>query len=141
MLEINGTFLVQLGFFLAFMLMVNVLVFRPMRAYLARRQRTIDNLRSDAGGAEGMLAELAATYTGRITAAREEMLGCRASARKDGLGKQRVILDEAKRQAVIAVDAAGDELQREVIAARAQLELDARSLAAAIATKVAGRAL
>ena len=36
----------HLGFFLAFMLIVNQLLFRPMRAYLARRQRTIDNLRA-----------------------------------------------------------------------------------------------
>lgn len=141
MLEINGTFLVQLGFFLAFTLMVNVLVFRPMRAYLARRQRTIDNLRSGAGGAESTLAELSASYTRRMSEATDEMLGCRASARKDALAKQRELLETAKRQAVIEVDAAEDELKAEVAAARGQLERDARALAASIAAKVAGRAL
>jgi len=141
MLKIDGTFLVQLGFFLAFMLVLNVFVFRPMRAYLARRQRTIDNLRADAGGAQTTLDELAASYSTRIGEAREEMLGCRASARKDGLEKQRAVIEEAKRQAVLAVDAAEDELKREVAAAREYFASEAKTLAGSIAAKVSGRAI
>lgn len=140
MLDINGTFLIQLGFFLAFMFIVNVFLFRPMRAYLARRHRTIDNLRATAGGSEAELEQLAAEYTRRLAAAREEMLGCRGSARKDGLGKQRALLDEAKRQAIIEVDAAEDDLAKEVAAARAHLQQESRNLAAAIAGKVLGGA-
>lgn len=139
MIEINGTFLFQLAFFLVFMLVVNLLLFRPMRAYLARRQRTIDNLKSGAGGADASFAELSSAYTHKIAAAREEMLGCRASARKDALAKQRAILDEAKRQAILEVDAAEDELKREIEAARAHLRREMRPLADAISAKVLGR--
>jgi len=140
MLDINWTFLAQLGFFLAFMAIVNLFLFRPMRAYLARRQRTIDNLKATAGGSEAAISELTASYSSRIAAGREEMLGCRASARKDGLGKQRAILEEAKRQAILAVNAAEDDLAKETAAARASLEREARALAAAISAKVLGRA-
>ena len=66
MLDINWTFLTQLGFFLAFMAIVNLFLFRPMRAYLARRQRTIDNLKATAGGSESALAEISAEYTRKI---------------------------------------------------------------------------
>jgi F-type H+-transporting ATPase subunit b len=140
MLSINGTFLVQLGFFLAFMLVVNVFLFRPMRVYLARRQRTIDNLRASAGGSETAIAEISASYTRRITEAREEMTGCRASARKDALGKQRAILEEAKRQAILEVDAAEDQMKKEVAAARDYLNREVQALGGAIAGKVLGRA-
>lgn len=141
MLDINWTFLAQLGFFLAFMLIVNQLLFRPMRAYLARRQRTIDNLRATAGGSDAALAELTERYTRGIAAAREENLSCRADVRKETLREQRALLDEAKRQAILTVDAAEDDLAREVAAARAQLERDTRTLAAAISAKVLGRAV
>jgi F0F1-type ATP synthase membrane subunit b/b' len=140
MLDINWTFLVQLGFFLAFMLIVNLLLFRPMRLYLARRQRTIDNLKATAGGSESELAQLSSEYTRRIAAAREENLTCRSDVRKQALAEQRAAIDEAKRQAILTVDAAEDDLAKEVAAARAHLEREARALAAAISAKVLGRA-
>jgi len=140
MLDINWTFLTQLGFFLAFMVIVNLFLFRPMRAYLARRQRTIDNLKATAGGSESALAEIAAEYTRKITAAREETLARRAEVRKQILAEQKLVLDEAKRQAILTVDAAEDQLAKEIAAARAQLQGEARALAASISTKILGRA-
>jgi len=140
MLDINWTFITQLGFFLAFMVVVNLFLFRPMRAYLARRQRTIDNLKATAGGSESALAEIAAEYSRKITAAREENLSRRADVRKQTLSEQKAILDEAKRKAILSVDAAEDDLAREVDAARAHLQQETRALAAAISAKILGRA-
>ena len=141
MLDINWTFLVQLGFFLAFMVIVNLLLFRPMRAHLARRQRTIDNLKATAGGSETELAQLTAEYSRRIAAAREENLACRADVRKEALEEQRAAIEEAKRQAILTVDAAEDDLKKEVEAARAHLKNEVRALADAISAKVLGRAV
>jgi F-type H+-transporting ATPase subunit b len=141
MLDINWTFLVQLGFFLAFMLIVNLFLFRPMRAYLARRRRTIDNLKATAGGSESALAELSAEYTRKLSAARDENLSCRADVRKEALAEQRALIEEAKRQAVLTVDAAEDELAREVEAARAHLRSELRGLTDGITAKVLGRAV
>jgi F-type H+-transporting ATPase subunit b len=141
MLDINWTFLVQLGFFLSFMLIVNLFLFRPMRAYLARRQRTIDNLKATAGGSESALAELSADYARRMAAARDENLSCRADVRKEALAEQRALIDEAKRQAILTVDAAEDDLAKEVAAARAHLRSEMRGLADAISAKVLGRAV
>ena len=140
MLDINWTFLAQLGFFLAFMAIVNLLLFRPMRAYLARRQRTIDNLKATTGGSAAALAEISSEYSRKIAAARDENISCRADVRKQALAEQKTVLDEARRQAILAVDAAEDDLAKEVTAARAHLERETRALAAAISAKVLGRA-
>jgi F-type H+-transporting ATPase subunit b len=140
MLDINWTFFTQLGFFLAFMAIVNLFLFRPMRAYLARRQRTIDNLKATAGGSEAELSEVAAEYTRKIAAAREENLSCRADVRRQTLSEQKALLDEAKRQAILTVDDAEDDLAKEVAAARAHLQQETRALAAAISAKFLGRA-
>lgn len=140
MLDINWTFLAQLGFFLAFMAIVNLLLFRPMRAYLARRQRTIDNLKATAGGSESALGAISADYTRKIAAVRAENLSCRADVRKQSLAEQKTLLDEARRQAILAVDAAEDDLAKEVAAARVHLERETKTLAAAISAKVLGRA-
>jgi F-type H+-transporting ATPase subunit b len=141
MLDINWTFFVQLGFFLTFMLIVNLFLFRPMRAYLARRRRTIDNLKANAGGSESALAELSADYTRKLTAARDENLACRGDVRKEALAEQRALIEEAKRQAVLTVDAAEDELAKEVEAARAHLRGELRGLTDGITAKVLGRAV
>ena len=53
---------------------------------------------------------------------------------------RKTALDEAKRQAILTVDAAEDELAKEVAAARAHLQRETRALAAAISAKVLGRA-
>ena len=140
MLDINWTFFTQLGFFLAFMAIVNLFLFRPMRSYLARRQRTIDNLKATAGGSESALSEISAEYTRKIAAAREENLSRRAEVRKQILAEQKTVLDEAKRQAILAVDAAEDDLSKEVAAARSHLQRETRALAASISTKILGRA-
>lgn len=140
MLDINWTLLTQLGFFLVFMAIVNLYLFRPMRAYLARRQRTLDNLRATAGGSESTLADLAAEYARKIAATREENLACRADVRKQALAEQKALLDEAKRQAILSIDSAEDDLAKDVAAARAHLERDSKVLAAAISAKVLGRA-
>ena len=139
MLDINWTFFTQLGFFLAFMAIVNLFLFRPMRAYLARRQRTIDNLKATAGGSESALSEISAEYTRKIAAAREEILLRRADVRKQALAEQKTALDEAKRRAILTVDAAEDDLTKDVAAARAHLQRETRALATAIAAKVLGR--
>jgi F-type H+-transporting ATPase subunit b len=141
MLDINWTFFVQLGFFLVFMLIVNLFLFRPMRAYLARRRRTIDNLKANAGGSESALAELSADYTRKLTAARDENLACRGDVRKEALAEQRALIEEAKRQAVLTVDAAEDELAKETDAARAHLRSELRALTDGITAKVLGRAV
>ena len=141
MLDINWTFFTQLGFFLAFMVIVNLFLFRPMRMYLARRQRTIDNLKATAGGSEAEIASIAAAYAAKIAAAREENLSCRADVRKEALREQKEKLDEAKRLAILAVDAAEDDLKKEVEAARAHLKNELRALTDAISAKVLGRAL
>lgn len=141
MLSINWTFFAQLGFFLVFMLIVNLFLFRPMRAYLARRKRTIDNLKANAGGSETALAELSAEYTRKLTAARDENLACRADVRKEALAEQRALIEEAKRQAILTVDAAEDELKQEVDAARAHLKGEMQALTAGITAKVLGRAV
>ena len=140
MLDINWTFFTQLGFFLAFMAIVNLFLFRPLRAYLARRQRTIDNLKATAGGSESALAEISAEYARKIAAARDENLSRRADVRRQALEQQKTALEEAKRQAILTVDAAEDDLGKEVAAARAHLERETRALAAAISAKVLGRA-
>jgi F-type H+-transporting ATPase subunit b len=140
MLDINWTFFTQLGFFLAFMVIVNLFLFRPMSAYLARRQGSIDNLRATAGGSESALSEISAEYSRKIAAAREENLSCRTDVRRQAIAEQKTVLDEARRQAILAVDAAEDDLAKEVAAARAHLERETQALAAAISAKVLGRA-
>lgn len=140
MLAINGTFLIQLGLFLAFMAILNVFLFRPMREYRARRQRTIDGLRATAGGSDAALAALTADYSLKITTAREEIHTLRATARRETLELQKSMLEEAKRQAVIAIGAAEDELAKEITAARSYLAGESQALAVSISAKVLGRA-
>lgn len=140
MLDINWTFLTQLGFFLAFMAIVNLFLFRPMRAYLARRQRTIDNLRANAGGSETALAAISSEYTDKIAAAREENLSCRADVRKQAIREQKAMIDEARRQAILTINAAEDDLAGQVSVGRDHLERETRTLAAAISAKLLDRA-
>lgn len=139
MLEINVTFLVQLGLFLLFMVIVNTMLFRPMRQYLARRQRTIDNLRAGAGGSESEIERIASDYNHRLTEARDDILVCRAAARRESLDKQKEMLEAAKRKAVLDIGAAEDVLKAEVSAARDHLRRESSAIAAAIAVKVFGR--
>jgi N-glycosylase/DNA lyase len=109
----------------------------PSPAAMAARPERFYRDRIRAGYRAPFLRSLAR----EVAAAREENLSCRADVRKQALAEQKTMLDEARRQAILTVDAAEDELKKEVEAARANLRGEMRALTDAISAKIIGRAV
>lgn len=125
--------------FLVTLFALNFLLVRPMRAYLEGRDAAIHGARHDAEhiahAADAKLADVNA----QIAHAREHAIAVRAAARQAAIHKESEIVDAARKQAEVALEAALADIGAEAKAARASLRDAAVSLSNDIAGQVLGR--
>ena len=140
MIKLDWTLLVQLAIFLSFVAYLNVALLQPMARYLARRKETLEQQQSSGGTRDAELEKLQREYSEKVNAAREEMLAQRTAARKETMGTQNSLLEAARKEAGKELEAAEAELAAELAAAKERLGRDSHSLAAAISTRILGRA-
>jgi len=140
MIKLDWTLLVQLAIFLSFVTYLNVFLLQPMARYLARRKETLEQQRTTGGSKDAALEKLQKAYSDKVNDAREEMFSQRTAARKETMGIQSGILEEARQDANKELLAGEMEIAKEIAAAREKLSQDARTLASSISTKILGRA-
>lgn len=140
MIKLDWTLLVQLAIFLSFIAYLNFMLLRPMGAYLERRKRTIEGMRSTGGEQVQELEQAHGEYSRKIAAAREDLLTQRSAARKEATDIQSSLLEEARKEANDELSRGEAELAGNFAAARSTLESQARALASQISEKILGRA-
>jgi F-type H+-transporting ATPase subunit b len=120
MLSLDGTLVVQLINFIVFLAILNAIFFKPVGAAIARRRAFIDGLRHDIEQLHGDVKTLRGQAEERRAAARREADELIARARV-GAGKESdVIVSRAQEQASEIVAKAHAEVERELVAARAE---------------------
>ena len=98
-------------------------------------RRTLDEARAAARVFQGKVAE----YEFSIKHTRAETYRLLQQAREKALAERARLLEEARQDAGLEIDAARADLERQVKAARSTLEADARQIAADISRNVLGR--
>jgi F-type H+-transporting ATPase subunit b len=141
MLDINFTFFIQFLNFVVLMFILNVLLFKPVIAFMARRKAMIDQTLE-----EGRTAETAADET--LKRYHDILAGARSAADARFAEVQVAIeeghrghLAEAERQAGEAIVSAMGSLRQASEEAMEDLRDHAESLAEEIAGRVLGRSV
>ena len=141
MISVNWTLGLQIFNFLLLLFILNTVLYRPLRAVLAKRKETIEGDHVRARGLQEQIDEKMASYQERLQAARvkgnEERTVLRAAASKDEaeiLGAARLVATKKLQQLKVRVAAEAD-------AARIVLRSDVDVLAAQVASRILGRAL
>ena len=129
MISVNWTLGLQIFNFLLLLYILNTVLYRPLRAVLAKRKETIEGDHGQARALQQQIDEKMASYQERLQAARvkgnEERAILRAAASKEEaeiLGAARLVATEAD-------------------AARTALRSDVDALATQVASRILGRAL
>jgi len=140
-ISVNWTLGLQIFNFLLLLFILNTVLYRPLRAVLAKRKETIEGDHVRARGLQEQIDEKMASYQERLQAARvkgnEERTVLRAAASKDEaeiLGAARLVATKKLQQLKVRVAAEAD-------AARIVLRSDVDVLAAQVASRILGRAL
>jgi F-type H+-transporting ATPase subunit b len=141
LISINATFVVQLVSFLIFMVIMNRLMFQPLRTIMAQRKFRIHKLNEEIGSAGEELAALEADLDERKRVVRQEAREVNLALEEDA-GKQiDALINETRAKTAAMRQSAEKRIQAQLDAAREQVAGETRQLADQIMQKILQRRL
>jgi len=140
-INIDWTLLLQFGNFLVLLLVLNALLYRPLRAVLEQRKNTVDGAYERAKSLEESINEKMTRYQERLKAAKDKGAQERAELRRAAQLEEARVLEAAHQGAAEQLDGIRTRVAAEAEVARTALTAEARSLAGLVAAKVLGRSL
>ena len=141
MLNIDGTLILQIANFLFLLLILNFILFKPIRRILAQRedemnarQKMIDDFQGQVETNEKGIED------GKIKARKEGYVE-KEALKAQGLEEERGILEEAGAGVEKKLDVAKQEIETKIAAAREALEGQISSFSEELAQKILGRSI
>lgn len=141
MISLNITFIFQLVNFLLLMMVLNVLLYRPIRKILADRAAEIAGGHEKAAEVDRDVQEKMALYETRLREAKAKASEERGVMKKDALAEETAVLDKARKEATDSMNLLKGQVAKEAASAREFLREQTRSLSLEICEKVLGRRL
>lgn len=141
MIKIDWTIGVQFANFFILIFVLNVLLFRPYRALLARRRETIDGSLSKARDLEAQIEGKMASYQDQLQQAKLKGNQEKVEMRRQAADEETKIISAAREEAGQQLTRIKEQVAAEATKAQTTLREDARSLGDRIAAKVLGREL
>jgi F-type H+-transporting ATPase subunit b len=140
-IKLNWTIWLQFANFFVLMIILNFLLYRPLRKILSDRRDTVEGSYRKARELEEQINEKMARYQERLQEAKLKGNQEKASLRAAALQKEAEILSEAHEAAAKNLKSIKNQVVAEAGKARRSLREEAQALAAGVASKVLGREL
>jgi len=140
-IEVNWTFFVQFGNFVVLLVLLNLLLFRPLRNALAQRKETIDGGHARARELKEQIEDKMASYQEQLQQAKRQGNDEKAALRAAAAKEEAEIVGAAHGVAGARLQAIKEQVAGEAERAGAELRAQSSVLAAQVAAKVLGRAL
>src|SRR5271169_817775 len=118
---------------------LRVFILKPLGGILEERERTVQEATAALAGMLDQEKSTLLDIDKRLTLARREALAARQAARGDANAKRQAILETTHEKARGAAAEARARLEKDVTAARSELERNARTTAVEIASRALGR--
>lgn len=141
MIEVNGTLLLQFVNFMILMAVLNVLLFKPLRAALQARKETIEGSQAKVRDIDEQVQAQIARYEAQLQDVRLQGGQERATLRKAAQEEESRILGAASQKSAETLQSLKVQIQQEANEARKILRSETDALAKEIAGKVLGRAV
>ncbi len=138
-IDLDPTFLIQIGIFFATLLVLRVLVFNPLLTLFDARQAGIEGAREQAHLLMKDATAKADAYEEQLSKVKLQAAQERDRLRADGQRLERTLLEKVREQTRQMIDDADTRLAREKESARRELQLSTPRLAKQIATKIMQR--
>jgi F-type H+-transporting ATPase subunit b len=138
MLELNKWFFVLLINFLILLYILNIILFRPILRVLKERDSSIKELLNAAKEMQQRREEAISRMNQELLAARAKAREIYEGLRKEGLEKQKALLDDANKKALDIIVRAKEEIRAEAEKARQRLRADVDRFSDEIVRKLVG---
>lgn len=141
MIKLDWTLFLQFANFMILMAVLNVLLFKPLRAALKARKAIIEGSRAKVQDIDEQVQAQVARYEAQLQEARFQGGQARAALRKVAQEEESRILGEANQASAVKLQAIKEQIQTEAGVVRQALRNETETLAKEIAGKVLGRAV
>jgi len=140
-INIDLAFVIQLINFLVLLVVLNVLLYKPIRKVLAERQGKIADAKSRADGVDQDVQAKMAEYEARLKEMKSGAADERGLLVKEAQTEEATILDAARKEASATLASIRERVAKEAAEARTILQEQAKLLSVDICEKVLGRSL
>ena len=141
MIKLDWTLFLQFANFMILMVVLNALLFKPLRAALQARREAIESSKAKVHDIDEQVQAQIARYETQLQEARLQGAQERATLRKAGQEEEARILGAANQTAAEKLQTIKEQIQQEAGTARQVLRDETEDLAREIAGKVLGRAI
>ncbi|MBQ7738661.1 MAG: ATP synthase F0 subunit B [Desulfovibrionaceae bacterium] len=138
MLDLNLTLFFQLANFFIALYLLNILLIRPIRDVLKKRQAIVDGLTNEAEDFETKAQKSLADYDAALQKARQDAGLARQQGREAGLAEQHTLVSSAQQEARTILNNARDTMQKEAAATLEKLRADTGKLSQLLAQRILG---
>ena len=141
MIKLDWTLLLQFANFMILLVVLNVLLYKPLRAALAARKATIDGDLAKARATEEQIQAQVAEYEAKLQEARQRGSQERTALRQAAVAEEGRLLGAANEAASRRLQELKGQVADEAASARQALRGETEALARQIAGKVLGRSV
>jgi len=141
MIDINVSLLIQLANFIVLFIVLNAILFKPIRQVMQERELGISSAFGDAKAAQERVQNLLDQYNTSLAEAKQKAMTAYNSLYQQGLDAQRDMIAAERTKAGDMLDKARAEIVTASSAARGDLKKEAERLSQDITAKLLGRAV
>ncbi len=139
MIDIDWTLFVQIANFLLLVFLLNMVLFRPIRATLKERRNIISGMQSDISSLTETEQGVRQDIQSELLAARKSGINKRDMIKQEGSAVEAGMMEQAKAEVDAEMARMTAKIKADVAAARDALKPQAESFALDLATKILGR--
>jgi F-type H+-transporting ATPase subunit b len=139
LIDMDGTILVQLGFFLLLWIVLWKLLFQPFLKVRDQRAEGIEGSRQQAADMEAQAREAVKRYDETFNRAKLRGADERQKLRTEAAAHERQVLGAAREEAQRALGSARAKIAGDADKARQQLDSQAAAIAKQVASRILGR--
>ena len=137
--DVNWTFLVQIGIFLVLFLLLKPLLFDPMLRLFEERERRIEGAKNEAREMYQQADQKIARYEEQLTAVKRQAGEERDKLRAEGQRQEQQILAKVRAETNALLEQGKSKIAKDGAALRTELDGVSQTLAREIASRVLGR--
>jgi F-type H+-transporting ATPase subunit b len=141
MIDINVSLLFQLVNFIVLLIVLNFILFKPIRQIMQEREQGISSSFGDAKAAQERTQNLLEQYNASLAEAKQKAATTYNTIYQQGLDAQRDMISAERTKAGEMLDKAQAEIVAAANAARTDLKKEAERLSQEITSKLLGRAV
>jgi len=140
-INLDLAFIIQIVNFGILVLVLNVFLYKPIRAILAQRRQEIQSARERTVTVDEQVLEKVTQYEVRLRDAKTDVAAKRAELVKEAQAEEASLLGKARHEAAASIASIRDRVAKESAEARILLKTQADALSGDICEKILGRSL